>query len=939
MTGKKGNKIKKEHIRDKRTRANSIVGTKKDSYEDEDEKIDKLTTEIKLLIIFGISVVLFVGVLGGGKGPLIFIGGFLFGLFGILGYIFPLALFVLYTFILANDNSRKIRIKCFGFVSLFFAINSLIYLMSSDMEKPYNLADIYLTAIKTRAGGGVFGSLLSGVLYHLFGKAVSAFILFVFIIISLVLLTQKSFVKGVKRSGNKIYKNTLSNFYRRKEEFETKNKNEVSEEELAKKADIFNIGNRFDLYKPFSDDRPNHQKVENLNNAIKQKIQYGMKEIELESQSPKVVVEKPYFDDVSDNNALSYDVSDTKNEKTDRHNIQIQSDCSLSEIHISEKRIENKENKEEDNSGTKDSFNTIEYNNLIKKTEGFEEKAVDNKNEISQVQDMIRDDIVDDEKENEIEFEEIVLKPDAVEEVKAVESIRKKERPDFVGKMEGVLSQEKKSKYKLPCLELLNKGKQRESDAFDTEAVKQKLSDTFKSFNIDVTMSGISIGPTVTRYELTPAPGVKVSKIQALSDDIKLALAAADIRIEAPIPGKSAVGIEVPNSENSTVMLRDLLEDTAFQTSKCKIPFAVGKDLANRTIVEDIAKMPHLLIAGATGSGKSVCINTLIMSILYKASPEEVKLIMVDPKVVELSIYNGIPHLLTPIVTDAKKAAGALNWAVAEMSKRYQLFANAGVRDLSGYNRWIKDSANKEAVEEQGLTILPQIIIIVDELADLMMVSAKEAEEAICRLAQLARAAGMHLILATQRPSVNVITGLIKANMPSRIAFSVTSGVDSRTILDMNGAEKLLGKGDMLFGPQWLQKPIRLQGAFVSDEEVDAVVSYLKEQAEAIKTSEEEETSNIDEEINQAMNSSLLSGIDNEASDELDPLFEDAARLVIDKEKASIGMLQRALKIGFNRAGRIMDQMEAEGIVGSDEGTKPRTVLMDSDSFELYKNR
>ena len=327
------------------------------------------------------------------------------------------------------------------------------------------------------------------------------------------------------------------------------------------------------------------------------------------------------------------------------------------------------------------------------------------------------------------------------------------------------------------------------------------------------------------------------------------------------------------------------------------------------------------------------------MSILYKASPEEVKLIMVDPKVVELSIYNGIPHLLTPIVTDAKKAAGALNWAVAEMSKRYQLFANAGVRDLSGYNRWIKDSVNKEAVEEQGLTILPQIIIIVDELADLMMVSAKEAEEAICRLAQLARAAGMHLILATQRPSVNVITGLIKANMPSRIAFSVTSGVDSRTILDMNGAEKLLGKGDMLFGPQWLQKPIRLQGAFVSDEEVDAVVSFLKEQAEAIKTSEEEETSNIDEEINQAMNSSLLSGTDNEASDELDPLFEDAARLVIDKEKASIGMLQRALKIGFNRAGRIMDQMEAQGIVGSDEGTKPRTVLMDSDSFELYKNR
>ena len=404
-------------------------------------------------------------------------------------------------------------------------------------------------------------------------------------------------------------------------------------------------------------------------------------------------------------------------------------------------------------------------------------------------------------------------------------------------------------------------------------------------------------------------------------------LAAADIRIEAPIPGKAAVGIEVPNKENSTVMLRDLLETEEFKNSKSKISFAAGRDIAGKVVVADIAKMPHLLVAGATGSGKSVCINTLIMSILYKASPEEVKLLMIDPKVVELSVYNGIPHLMIPVVTDPKKAAGALNWAVSEMTKRYQLFAEYNVRDMKGYNDKIAQLPVEEGKELPQK--MPQIVIIVDELADLMMVAHGEVEDAICRLAQLARAAGIHLVLATQRPSVDVITGLIKANMPSRIAFSVSSGVDSRTIIDMNGAEKLLGKGDMLFYPAGYQKPARVQGAFVSDKEVQSVVDFLKS-----KNGE----SVYNEEVVNHMNSSALGrdGLAGTSSDGKDAYFVEAGKFIIEKDKASIGMLQRVFKIGFNRAARIMDQLCEAGVVGGEEGTKPRKILMSMEEFEQY---
>ena len=489
-----------------------------------------------------------------------------------------------------------------------------------------------------------------------------------------------------------------------------------------------------------------------------------------------------------------------------------------------------------------------------------------------------------------------------------------------------------KKPYVIPPLNLLQKPARQD---FDTrEEIRQNaltLQETLKSFGVNVTITNISIGPAVTRYELQPEIGVKVSKIVSLTNDIKMRLAAADIRIEAPIPGKSAVGIEVPNKHGATVYLGDVLGSSEFQGAKAKLAFGVGKDIAGKTIVTDIAKMPHLLIAGATGSGKSVCINTLIMSLLFKYKPEDVRMIMVDPKVVELSVYNGIPHLLIPVVTDPKKAASALNWAVAEMTDRYKKFAESGSRDLKGYNEKIMAVRNDpEIPEDQKPEKLPQIVIIIDELADLMMVSSQEVEDAICRIAQLARAAGMHLVIATQRPTVDVITGLIKANVPSRIAFAVSSGTDSRTIIDMNGAEKLLGKGDMLFFPQGIPKPVRVQGAFVSDQEVSDVVDFIKQEMGEVEYSER-----IQQQVQAGGGGEgSIGGAGNQ-----DELFVEAGQLIIETEKASIGMLQRKFRIGFNRAARIMDQLADAGVVGPEEGTKPRKIIMTLAEFdELISN-
>ena len=479
--------------------------------------------------------------------------------------------------------------------------------------------------------------------------------------------------------------------------------------------------------------------------------------------------------------------------------------------------------------------------------------------------------------------------------------------------------------YEYPPVELLSKSKSKtlKGGAKALTDTATKLQKTLYSFGVSAKVENVSVGPAITRYELKPAEGVRVSKIANLADDIALNLAAETIRIEAPIPGKQAVGIEVPNKEKETVHLREVLESKDFQENTSKLTIALGKDVAGNAQLADIAKMPHVLIAGSTGSGKSVCINTIITSIIYNAKPSEVKLVMVDPKVVELSVYNGIPHLLIPVVTDPKKAAGALAWAVQEMDDRYNKFATRGVRDLKGYNKLIE----KEG--EGGK--LPQIVIIVDELADLMMVAAKDVEEAICRLAQKARAAGMHLVIATQRPSVDVITGLIKANIPSRIAFAVSSQVDSRTILDSVGAEKLLGKGDMLFFPASAPKPSRVQGAFVSDEEVEKIVDFVKSNGTATYSEdilESIENSNkTDKEISQ----------EQENDDETDPFLMDAIQTVVETGQASTSFIQRRFKVGYARAGRIIDQMEERGIISGYQGSKPREVLMSLEKLNELK--
>lgn len=525
----------------------------------------------------------------------------------------------------------------------------------------------------------------------------------------------------------------------------------------------------------------------------------------------------------------------------------------------------------------------------------------------------------------ETDTEEIIQKK---AEARKREAIEREEAGNEVLKEIKQTEEKPKKPYVIPPLDLLKKetsvAGQSEQEFKDTAI---KLQQTLRNFGVGVTVTNISCGPTVTRYELHPEQGVKVSRILSLADDIKLNLAAADIRIEAPIPGKAAVGIEVPNKVNSMVYLRDLLESPEFRNHKSTLAFAVGKDIGGQVVVADLAKMPHLLIAGQTGSGKSVGINTMIMSLIYRSSPDDVKLIMIDPKVVELSVYNGIPHLLIPVVTDPKKAAGALNWAVSEMMDRYNKFASSNVRDLKGYNAKVQtiiDSGDIPA--DQIPKKLPQLVIIIDELADLMMVASNEVEDAVCRLAQLARAAGIHLVIATQRPSVNVITGVIKANVPSRIAFSVASGVDSRTILDMNGAEKLLGNGDMLFYPSGYPKPLRVQGAFVSDGEVSNVTEFLKEQ---------NEDSGYNTEIEKKLTQSSFGG-GSGGQNERDALFTDAGKFIIEKDKASIGMLQRMFKIGFNRAARIMDQLAEAGVVGEEEGTKPRKILMSMEEFEEF---
>ncbi|MGI6071201.1 MAG: DNA translocase FtsK 4TM domain-containing protein [Blautia sp.] len=801
--------------------------------------------EILLLVILAVALILLLSNfgIGGVVGNAVSSVGF--GLFGLMSYLFPIALFLGVAFIISNHkNSIAYKKIAAGFC--FFLLGcGLFQLLTEGYMKSTTFIDYYKNSSTYKTGGGIIGGTICKIFSNAFGVAGAYVLITVFLIISLILMTQRSFFGFMQKifSGighlikKKKEKRQADEPMRKvRQEKRQAEKEERRQKKLQEEAAVAIHGRRASKFKASDGHflegtklelpKPQTTPGKELEIAAEGEGQSGQLSFEIHRSEPQPVAESkitafPEVPAMTGETVVETEKSPAKNPRSSQSEIE-------SGIKNIKKEIESKESKEK--------------------------------------------------------------------------------------------------KYVFPPLSLLKKGKGGnggDSDSHLRETAK-KLQDTLHNFGVNVTITNVSCGPTVTRYELQPEQGVKVSRIVSLADDIKLNLAAADIRIEAPIPGKAAIGIEVPNKENSAVMLRELIQSPAFQNCKSKLAFAAGKDIAGQPVVADIAKMPHLLIAGATGSGKSVCINTLIMSILYKATPEEVKLIMVDPKVVELSVYNGIPHLFIPVVTDPKKAAGALNWAVAEMTDRYNLFAEYNVRNLEDYNSKLETLETKEG--EEPPKKLPQIVIIVDELADLMMVAPGEVEDAICRLAQLARAAGIHLIIATQRPSVNVITGLIKANMPSRIAFAVSSGVDSRTILDMNGAEKLLGKGDMLFYPQGYPKPARLQGAFVSDDEVSRVVEFLSDKNPFVEYNDE-----IEQKL-KAVNTAAGGGV----SDDRDAYFTDAGKFIIEKDKASIGMLQRMFKIGFNRAARIMDQLSEAGVVGPEEGTKPRKVLMSMEEFENY---
>ena len=794
-----------------------------------------LKDEIIILSALAASILLLISNFG--------IGGFvgdavssvLFGLFGTIAYIIPILLFTGIAFVISNKGNSIAYIKTVAGVGFTWMVCTLFQLIMNEYTAGTGLFSYYKISSMHKDGGGLFGGIVVSVLCPAIGVIGTYVVAVILCIICLVIITEKSFIRSVKKGSEKAYSSAKQDAKKRKEQAELRREKRAQEREQKVAA-------------------KERKRKDNTVSGVSFDTTLVKKSPEMREITPPEEVPDLFAEEIPSYDGREAEVS--KNTIPDDITINRAQPIMEEEVPIPEPVPEKRKTKE---SKKQVETATANVEQEIKKSEGKQPKE-----------------------------------------------------------------------YVFPPLSLLKHGKKSGGDS-DTHLrqTAMKLQQTLQNFNVNVTVTNVSCGPSVTRYELQPEQGVKVSKIVGLADDIKLNLAAADIRIEAPIPGKAAVGIEVPNKENTAVMLRDLLETDEFQKHESKIVFAAGRDIAGKVVVADIMKMPHVLIAGATGSGKSVCINTLIMSILYKADPKDVKLIMIDPKVVELSVYNGIPHLMIPVVTDPKKAAGALNWAVAEMMKRYDLFAQYNVRDLKGYNAKVETI---EAIEEEGKPEkLPQIVIIVDELADLMMVAPGEVEESICRLAQLARAAGIHLVLATQRPSVNVITGLIKANMPSRIAFSVSSGVDSRTIIDMNGAEKLLGKGDMLFYPAGYQKPARVQGAFVSDKEVQAVVDFLVKNSESVQYNEE-----ITNHVNSTSVAAGGAASGNSGADDRDAYFVDAGKFIIEKDKASIGMLQRVFKIGFNRAARIMDQLAEAGVVGEEEGTKPRKVLMSMEQFEQY---
>ncbi len=806
----------------------------------------------------------------------------MFGLFGYMAYVAPILLFLAVYFGISNLGNHVASIKLMSGI-IFFSMCCVLFTLTGGIDNVGSSFKTYYSfSSEAHKGGGVIGGFLGKGMQGLLGLAGTIIIMIVLMIVCLVLMTERSFLAGIKRSGEAV----IHDVDRRKE---------LARERMEKQA-------------------VRREEREVIRNTKKKEAEENKLRMNKKASGVASVSQLTLKEEEKPVKAPAPAASVMGDEEGEKLALE-----ALSKIRI--RGID--DTKQTPNAGERVFGQEIGQNPI---TVGKK-----NKNKAESVQaaeaPVMKPGTNTAQKTNTMSAAKVMPEIKPAPEMKENKAGLSKENGNISDDIKTAAVKPQRE-YKLPPLNLLNKGS-RKANTDNGQKLREtalRLQQTLHTFGVNVTVTDISQGPAVTRYELQPEVGVKVSKIVNLADDIKLNLAATDIRIEAPIPGKAAVGIEVPNSENSAVALRDLLESEEFQNFDSKLAFAVGKDIGGKTVVTDIAKMPHMLIAGSTGSGKSVCINTIIMSLLYKATPDEVKLIMVDPKVVELSVYNGIPHLMVPVVTDPKKAAAALHWGVAEMTERYKKFADLNVRDLKGYNKKVSEMRenNGQPIPEK----MPQIVIIVDELADLMMVAPGEVEESICRLAQLARAAGIHLIIATQRPSVDVITGLIKANMPSRVAFAVSSGVDSRTILDMNGAEKLLGKGDMLFYPQGMSKPSRVQGAFVSDKEVSEVVEFIKSQC-----IDSGIPSDIEEKIAAMSTAGNGSGFTNDAS-ERDSYFADAGKFIIEKEKASIGMLQRVFKIGFNRAARIMDQLEEAGVVGPEEGTKPRRVLITEEQFE-----
>lgn len=843
---------------------------KKRREEENKQRRQKVLSEVGVWVSIVIGIFLLLsnfgicGVVGN------FFKDIMLGLFGTMGYLFPIVLIIIVA--LLSYNKKKNRTVVFRVVgtALLFIDFTLFFHLFTYSDSNRAVSYFYDIGKEGEVCGGAVGGLLGNGLHAGLGMAGAVLIAIALLIVSVVMLTEKSISQYLKNRGKNAIDKAKEDAKARREFEESYEPEEGEDRESTRRGVNFGATDMSD-----------------------QKPKRGRKKAE---QTPEPEPVPP--------------VEEKKPSEIKIAGLDDQPSIDDSDFEESDELIEIKDPKDKEPKLTQDGV--------------LPEPADDDKVLNGEYEPKPREEMNQDAKDA------MARKPfdaDAPTEVgEGEEMTDKQKRLADEGKV--IAPTKKVFKYKKPPMTLLADGEAGGSDVTRAELTQtaNKLKDVLADFGVNVEVSSVSKGPAVTRYELQPEQGTRVNKITNLADDIKLAMAAEDIRIEAPIPGKAAVGIEIPNSGRDMVYLKDLLGTPEIKQNKSNLAFPAGKDIAGKVVIGDVAKMPHMLIAGTTGAGKSVFTNSILMSVLYRTTPNDVRVIVIDPKVVEFQVYNGIPHLLYPVVTDPKRAAGILNWAVAEMTNRYKQFADAGTRDIEGYNAKVKAGVTDE--NGQTLEKMPQILIIIDELADLMMVAAKEVEEAICRLAQLARAAGIHMVIATQRPSVDVITGLIKANVPSRVALTVASGTDSRTIIDMNGAEKLLGLGDMLFYPAGYVKPIRLQGAYVSEKEIKDTVDFIK-----ANSSEAQYEEGIDAKLTSDAEAAAGGG-DNER----DVLFGDAGRLCIQKDKGSTSMIQRQFRVGFNRAARIMDQLYDAGVVGQEETNKPRKILMSLEEFEEMLN-